>query len=70
MDAPEPGTNALYALLVQKPAARASIWRARRVDLASMAMEKPVMLDGNVFRVEALIERVACLLNWEVHDGI
>jgi len=29
-----------------------------------------MMLDGNVFRVEALIDRVACLLNWEVHDGI
>jgi hypothetical protein len=33
-------------------------------------MENPVMLDGNVFSVEALTDRVACLLKWEVHDGI
>jgi hypothetical protein len=29
-----------------------------------------VTRDGNVFRVEELIEGVACLLSWEVHDGI
>ncbi|MGZ7131909.1 MAG: hypothetical protein ACXVH6_00810 [Halobacteriota archaeon] len=40
------------------------------VDLASKAIEKPVTRDGNVFRVEELIGGVACLLKWEVHDGI